>query len=677
MTPALLAILLGAALLFVAARAYWYARAHAQLMARIEAFERSLESTSAGTFRYVAGEEVSQFSAAAARLLGLPTRPVQLHRAEWFALMHPQDRARVERTVREASATAAPIGIEYRVVWADGSIHWLRMHTQRASAGHGSGLTGEGLLIEITQLKETEHRLQEREAQLREATAAANVVIWNLDLRTMQLHVDLLRSPEARGHLPESMTLEEFSQLVHPEDRERHAAALAQALHSGEMLDSELRLQAADGSIRWTVSHGRVVRDGSGRPLSLAGLSRDITSRKRSELELSESENRFRVLADSTPVLIWMTDAERRCTYVNQTWRRFRGRKLIEELGHGWMEGVHPDDLRTCVDSIDAAYAQRIAFRVEYRLRHADGDYRHVEDHGVPRFDAGHGLIGYAGCCIDVTDRIRAEREALERGQLFSNVIEELPIGAVLFVGEQMRLNAAAERITGYSREQMRRLEDWFRHFYADDQERALRKYQADRDAGFPETQILPLRRGDGTRFWIEIRGTLMRSGELWLFRDVTAEQEAQTIIRKQQKLLAQVSRMAKIGGWELEAGADGPVWSDEVYRIHELDPQSGSALSTALNFYTPEARPLIAAAVQAGLTEGKPWDLELPMVTARGNHIWVRAMGEAEREVARSCGWRARSRTSPRNATRHCSCRPPKRRRKRRRAPRANFWRT
>jgi len=628
-------IVLGAvaALLAVALEARRQHRTHRSLLARLDAFERSLAGAAAGTFEYVVGDDFAYFSAPAARLLGLPANITRVTAAQWSQAIHPDDRASVQEAVVAASAANQALVIEYRVVHPDQSVRWLRMHTQRLLTADGATRSGEGLLFDVTGIKEVEARLRERDTQLREAAASAGIVIWNLDLDTMVLHIDLLHSPGASRRLPEKMSFEDFRLLVHPDDRALYDQAMERALRTGEMYESELRLMEPDGTIRWTASHGRVVRDETGRAVSLPGLSRDITLRKRSELELTESENRFRVLADSTPVLIWMTDAERRCTYVNQTWRRFRGRKLIEELGHGWLEGVHPDDQSTLIAALDSAYAKQEGFRLEYRLRNAQGVYRHIEDHGKPRFDSAQGFIGYAGCCIDVTERIEAEREIREREKRFSNIIEELPIGAVLFVGEEIRLNRAAETITGYSRDRMRVLEDWFRHFYPEDPAAARRKYQADRAAGFPETQTLPLRHRDGSRRWVEIRGTITQGGELWLFRDVTTEHQAQATIRKQQKLLEQVSRMAKIGGWELEVGAEGPTWSDEVYRIHELDPGVKTDLSRAIDFYAPEARPVMAAAVQAALTEGTPYDLELPLVTAKGTPMWVRAMGEAERE--------------------------------------------
>ena len=107
--------------------------------------------------------------------------------------------------------------------------------------------------------------------------------------------------------------------------------------------------------------------------------------------------------------MIWMSGVDKLCTYVNQRWLDFRGRPLDAELGNGWSEGVHADDLRHCLDKYLTAFDQREAFQIEYRLRRCDGQYRWVLDSGVPRFDADDSFVGYIGSVIDVTQHKLAE----------------------------------------------------------------------------------------------------------------------------------------------------------------------------------------------------------------------------------------------------------------------------
>jgi PAS domain S-box-containing protein len=112
---------------------------------------------------------------------------------------------------------------------------------------------------------------------------------------------------------------------------------------------------------------------------------------------------------DTAPVLIWMSGTDQGCVYFNQTWLGFTGRSLDQELGNGWAEGVHPDDVEHCMGTYLQAFDQRESFRMEYRLRRHDGEYRWVLDIGTPRFSETGVFEGYSGIAVDVTDRKIAE----------------------------------------------------------------------------------------------------------------------------------------------------------------------------------------------------------------------------------------------------------------------------
>jgi PAS domain S-box-containing protein len=140
-----------------------------------------------------------------------------------------------------------------------------------------------------------------------------------------------------------------------------------------------------------------------------------------SEAGLRESEERFRIVADAAPVLIWMAGMDKLCTFFNKPWLEFTGRTLEQELGNGWAEGVHPDDLEWCLTIYTESFDARQPFVMQYRLRRHDGEYRWLSDQGVPRFDAQGDFTGYIGSCIDVTEFINEEhalRESEERMSL-------------------------------------------------------------------------------------------------------------------------------------------------------------------------------------------------------------------------------------------------------------------
>jgi len=127
---------------------------------------------------------------------------------------------------------------------------------------------------------------------------------------------------------------------------------------------------------------------------------------------LPGDDARFRLLADHAPVMLWMSGLDGLCDFFNSTWLRFTGRSLEQERGNGWAEGVHADDFQDCMDRYLEAFVAREAFRMEYRLRRADGHYRWILDHGVPRYAQSGSFEGFIGSCIDITE-MRESAEAL------------------------------------------------------------------------------------------------------------------------------------------------------------------------------------------------------------------------------------------------------------------------
>jgi PAS domain S-box-containing protein len=144
--------------------------------------------------------------------------------------------------------------------------------------------------------------------------------------------------------------------------------------------------------------------------LLIFGLLWQRGRRKKGEVQLRESEERFRLVANTAPVMIWMSGPDKLCNYFNQPWLEFTGRTLEAELGNGWSEGVHPEDVKDCLDTYTRAFDLRESFKMQYRLRRRDGEYRWVFDIGVPRVDSDGSFAGYIGSCIDVTDRKLAEQ---------------------------------------------------------------------------------------------------------------------------------------------------------------------------------------------------------------------------------------------------------------------------
>ena len=121
-------------------------------------------------------------------------------------------------------------------------------------------------------------------------------------------------------------------------------------------------------------------------------------------------EEQFKIMADSAPVLIWISDVDKACYYFNAGWLNFRGRTLEQEYGEGWVQGVHPDDLEHCLFTYTRSFDAREPFKMEYRLMRHDGQYRWMLDHGVPRYHRDGSFAGYIGSCMDIDELLESDR---------------------------------------------------------------------------------------------------------------------------------------------------------------------------------------------------------------------------------------------------------------------------
>ncbi len=186
------------------------------------------------------------------------------------------------------------------------------------------------------------------------------------------------------------------------------ALGAIQAACRGERCGPQIEYRCdGPGQERWFVMTATPLRRSSGGAVVTHS---DITERKRIELAVRESEDRFRRLADALPVAVWMAEPDKLCSYFNRPWLDMTGRSLEIEKGFGWIVGVHPDDRERCVDTYVRAFDRREPFSMEFRIRRYDGEYRWLLDSGQPRYGADGTFQGYVGGCIDITERLEAEQ---------------------------------------------------------------------------------------------------------------------------------------------------------------------------------------------------------------------------------------------------------------------------
>lgn len=170
-----------------------------------------------------------------------------------------------------------------------------------------------------------------------------------------------------------------------------------------------------------------------------------------------ESEERFRLMADAAPVMIWMSGIDKLCTWFNKPWLDFTGRAMEQEVGNGWAENIHAEDWERCLRTYSEAFDARKPFAMEYRLRRHDGEYRWLLDNGTSLHGAEGEFMGYIGSCTDITEQKRVE-QALQDRQEHLQAILDTAMDAIITIdhaGIIRSVNAATERMFGYSAAEM------------------------------------------------------------------------------------------------------------------------------------------------------------------------------------------------------------------------------
>lgn len=385
------------------------------------------------------------------RLYGLSTAPAAEDGFSCF--VHPEDRLHVEAETRDVlSSHAGTYQFSFRIVRPDGSVRQILDRGVIERDGAGRALVLRGIHIDVTDALQPNHKgspaaarsiQKPDELEALYAEAPLGLGMLDQDLRFVRINPALA---EINGFSVEEHLGRRVWDLV-PDLRQTAEPALRKVLESGEPLrDVVVRGEtpARPGAIREWRENFYPIRNDDGTVQGIGITCQEVTERVATERALVESEERFHNMADNAPVMVWQTDPQGSCTFLSASWYEFTGQIAEEALGFGWLRAVHPEDAVEANRVFREATAGKRGFRLDYRLRRADGVYRWAIDTARPRLGADGEFLGFIGSVMDITERKESEERLRAAHDTFRQLVDRSPFG-IYAVDSDFRLVQVSE----------------------------------------------------------------------------------------------------------------------------------------------------------------------------------------------------------------------------------------
>jgi PAS domain S-box-containing protein len=356
------------------------------------------------------------------------------------------------------------------------------------------------------------------------------------------------------------------------------------------------------------------------------------------EQALRESDSRFRLVANTAPVMIWMSGPDKLCTYFNQPWLEFKGRTFELEQGNGWIEGVHPEDVQRCLETYTQSFDRREQFTMEYRLRRHDGAYRWILDIGVPRFHADGSLAGYIGSCLDVTDGKLAHQELAQTSERLRLAMEAGGIGgweADLDTGQIIWFGKAFEQMGVSPRQFSGSAPEFWDRVHPEDRERLQTATETANQSKSDFDQEFRVLGPDGTERWLRSRGRFIyreAGGPVRMVGisvDITERRRVEEALRQSEERMRFAVQAGRMFAYEWDLTTDVIVRSEECASIlgltGEVTRTTGHAV---MNITHPEDLPRVTAAIEALTPQTPIYRASMRVFRPDGGIVWLERTG-------------------------------------------------
>lgn len=339
------------------------------------------------------------------------------------------------------------------------------------------------------------------------------------------------------------------------------------------------------------------------------------------EQKFKDSESRFRLMADSAPVFIWLTDKNNVLIWFNQTALAFTGRSLEQESGAGWLEAVHPDDFQLCSEQFALHAGRRERFGLEFRFRRYDGHYRWIYDTGVPRFDEAGNFLGYIGSGFDISERKQAEAEKEQYYKFFNTSADLMAIADPN--GAFYKTNPACTEVLGFTEQELV-AKPFIDFVYPEDRQPTLdemaRQIEISYSLNFENRYVCK----DGSIKWLSWRATFVKSEGITYAtaRDITERKHQEETIRRSEyefrqlaEAMPQIVWVTRADGWNIYFNKQ---WVD--YTGQTLEESYGHGWNKPFH---PDDQLRAWDAWQVATNNGTNYALECRLRRADGVYRW------------------------------------------------------
>lgn len=387
-----------------------------------------------GRYEWRAAEDRLVWSEGLLRIYGLTEVPSG--EAGFSNRVHPDDRVRIEaETSHFLSSDALTYSHTFRIVRPDGAIRFILDRGAIERDERGRALAIRGVNVDLTDMPQPGRQIMDEAAVQRLAELEAlytdaplGLAMLDEELRFVRINKSLA---EINGYSVDEHVGRRVWDLL-PDLRESAEPVLGRVIETGLPLRNVVirgTTPARPGIMREWHEHFYPLRASDGAVHGIGIVCLEVTERVAAERALAESEERFRGMADSAPVMIWVTEPDGSCSYLNKAWYEFTGQSADDALEFGWLKAVHPDDAARSERVFRAANARREDFRIEYRLRRADGEYRWAIDSARPRLGPNGEFLGFIGSVLDIMERKESEDVMRAAHDTFRHLVDRSPFG--------------------------------------------------------------------------------------------------------------------------------------------------------------------------------------------------------------------------------------------------------